>query len=195
MQLLTQHVSPKDRELTEWLDSMVKLSFWLVPCAHDFAILHQWIQRLSDRYQTHPFVPHLTLGSGTLPWAIADFATHLQPLTQALTPLTLPTGPLTAGDRFSQTLFIPLPLTDGLQTILTRLRQQVPTPLTDCPLPHISLLYKTGGDLSEVLADPTPPLPQVTFDALWAVATPPQFETQADVQQLRCLYSSGGVKR
>ncbi|MGB3517254.1 MAG: hypothetical protein WBA43_12420 [Elainellaceae cyanobacterium] len=167
---------------------MVNLSFWLMPKEEHRIPLAILIEQLSDRFQSTPFTPHVTLGSGAVPWAIADLPAHLDPLVKTIPPLSLKTEPPQTSDRFSKTLFIPLPTTPALTYLVTSLQQTVPASLTGCNQPHISLLYKTGVDAAAIAASLTLPLATVTFSELWAIAAPQQFESQADVQQLHCLY-------
>jgi hypothetical protein len=168
---------------------MAVVSLWLVPTASDRPPLKQQIQTLAQQHHTAAFDPHVTLGSGSVQsiQALEPILTGMA--AQAPDCFKLTAAGIQTSDRFSKTVFIQLEPTLRLTEWRDQLCTAVALPLEGFD-PHVSLLYKdTDLPNKQAIAKTVSSPPSVlTFDELWAIASPNQFQSQTDVQQLSCIF-------
>lgn len=127
------------------LPSLSGAVIWLIPSDADAARFHKEIDRLSDRFKTPPFLPHLTLGRLTNKYSNTDFITPLKSITSV------------SGDNYYaffdsvtctespyQNLIVSLKTSEKLEHLQSRIESAVPgyAPKDEY---HISLMY---GDIS-----------------------------------------------
>jgi putative hydrolase of the HAD superfamily len=166
------------------------VSFWLVPEEGDRQTFQTLINALAHRYDTVPFLPHVTLYSGPCS-VLPTLDALLDQAIQGISPFELEIAGLRYSRRFSKTLFVQLRPTDTLHRLATRLRQTLPHPTGYDFDPHLSLIYQVLDEATQQTLVETIALPKATigFDEVQAVATPESFETLSDIKSLRRLYT------
>jgi putative hydrolase of the HAD superfamily len=166
------------------------VSFWLVPRRCDRNAFQTLINALAHRYDTVPFIPHVTLYSG--PCSVSPtLDAWLDQAVQGIPPFELDIDGLRYSHQFSKTLFVQLRPNDTLHRLATRLRQVLPHLTAYDFDPHLSLIYKALNEATQQTLVETLALPIATigFDEVQAVGSPESFQTQADVKSLHCLYT------
>ena len=168
---------------------MAQVSFWLVPAEPYRTDFQGLIQGLADAHQATTFLPHVTLYSGPMPEGV-NLEQVLEDAVQGIPGFTLEVVDVRQSSVFAKTVFVQLRPSDWLRRLAGQIRQALPDAAGYDLNPHLSLLYQTlDPELRQGIADQMAlPHTQIEFDAVQAVAAPDSFQTQADVQQLRCLY-------
>lgn len=159
-----------------------RVAFWLLPADDERKHLQAIVKKLSSRYNTPRFEPHLTLLPLPAP-TVADATAVLDKLASACKPLELfRTGPPRWSPVYNQALILPFELSAGLAELVRILHPQqiVPTGY----LPHISLMYanldeESGPGLAEeIFFDRR----TVNFDRCAALRIGPQCQSDEDVR-------------
>lgn len=190
------------------------VSVWLIPSRTDRLPLQSIINQLAQYHHSVAFCPHLTLFSAPVT-ALAPslalsssstiwhgggihWAHHLSPVLDTLTPFALRVTGVKWGQPFAKTVFLHLETTPSLLTFIQALQPVIlQTPIADSITqalqnvdPHISLIYKKLDKRTKVAIAQSIRIsqPTICFNKLQIIQAPAQFETQADVQSLRCIY-------
>ena len=164
-------------------------SFWLVPQEPDLTYYQDLISRLSDRYGTVSFCPHVTLSSGFLPVSVdpVEVCEVFSPVKS----VELEVGALGYKSSFSRTLYVHFKSSSQLIDMLDRLLATIPGAMETTLHPHLSLLYHNLDEQSRRTLAESLSLPRasVRFNQVQVVAAPESFETQAHVASLRRVHS------
>jgi hypothetical protein len=165
------------------------VSFWLVPAEPYRADFQGLIQGLAEAYQATAFLPHVTLYSGPMPEGV-NLEQVLGNVVRGIPRFTLEAVGVQQSSVFAKTVFVQLRPSDWLLRLARQIREALPDAAGYDLNPHLSLLYQAldpqrrQGIVDQVALPHT----RIDFDQVQAVAAPDSFQTQADVQQLRCLY-------
>jgi 2'-5' RNA ligase len=162
------------------------LAIWLVPIDP----FHTWfadeIRRLSARYQTPDFDPHLTVHAGP-DGVVASEAELIGDLALSAAPVTLKLRGVGHSEVFTKCVYVEFEMNEELLGIATRLTERVPS---DYILqPHVTLLYNTLPESmrAPVAEDIQVPFTEVTFGAVQAVVCPANSTTPEAVLQWKLL--------
>ncbi|MEM9214292.1 MAG: hypothetical protein AAGD25_08080 [Cyanobacteria bacterium P01_F01_bin.150] len=187
------------------------ISVWLIPTETDRAFLQSLISQIAQQYQSVAFCPHVTLFSVPVtkinqnlvssplssPWDLSeiDWDEHLSIVLSKFSPFFLKTIHIGWGRTFAKTVFVQLETTSTLLAFIQAMRNSITQgPATQAIEqiidPHISLIYKHLDNKRKVAIAQSTTLHQHTFgfSEFQIVKAPSQFETQEDVQALRCIY-------
>jgi len=123
---------------------MIDISIWLIPQKKQKDDLQIIINTLAEKYQTFPFLPHITaywLGESTsLPKAIAT----VQPIIKDARPLKVTLDEISYSDEFIKTLFARYQISPALQSLYKKLKEAFYDVQPYELIPHLSLIYKNN---------------------------------------------------
>lgn len=162
------------------------LAIWLVPIDPCHTWFANEIRRLSARYQTPDFDPHMTVHAGP-EGVVASEAELIGELALTAAPVTLKVKGVGHSEKFSKCVYVEFEMNEELLGIATRLNERLPSEYV--LQPHVSLLYHT---LPESMRTPVAqeiavPFAEVTFGAVQAVLCPRNTSTPAEVLQWKLL--------
>lgn len=115
-------------------------SLWLRPFGNIAFSLRQRIQKLSKRYDTPDFEPHVTLLGG-LNAGEQELIQWTDMLGHSIAPFDIKLTRLATGNSFYQSLFIEIEKTDELMNARRRAEDLFDVKSTSTFKPHLSLLY------------------------------------------------------
>ena len=182
------------------------LSFWLIPTKEDRATLQTMIHQLAEQYGSVGFYPHVTLVTIPVTTVLSHLSiqdplndispntwtTYLTPSITNIKPLSLKIQGVHSSHEFAKTVFCRLEKTQTLLKVIKYLQQAMGQDSDpDLIDPHVSLIYQSLEPQTKEAIARSIYVPQHTFhfDEIQIIEAPPQFETLADVKQLRCLHS------
>lgn len=125
--------------------SSEKYSLWLRPFGDIAFSIQQRINKLSDKYGTPSFEPHVTLLSG-LRYGETELIQLTETLAGALSPFDLLLTKAGYRDKFYQSLFVHIKKSDELMNAYRTALQLFGRKEDEEYIPHLSLLY---GDISQ----------------------------------------------
>jgi hypothetical protein len=159
------------------------VAYWLVPSREPLTFFQGLIETLAHSQGAPVFTPHVTIHAGESP-AGEDPRPVIAHSMRGLTEVRLRTGSVAHSGLFTKTLFVQFHPSQVLSRVAADLRR-----LSICPSdyildPHLSLLYKNmpAQDRETLAASLRLPLPEVSFDAVWAVAFGGTPHTAEDVK-------------
>ncbi|MGK7369382.1 MAG: 2'-5' RNA ligase family protein [Candidatus Halalkalibacterium sp. M3_1C_030] len=125
--------------------SSEKYSLWLRPFGDIAFKIQQRINKLSDKYDTPSFEPHVTLLSG-LRYGETELTQLTETLAGALSPFELLLTKAGYRDKFYQSLFVHIKKSDELMNAYNTALQLFGREADEEFIPHLSLMY---GDISQ----------------------------------------------
>lgn len=163
-------------------EMLPRIAFWLVPRAHDRAMLQSIIVSLAKRYAAPVFVPHVTVYSCKRTQEQRELLV-MAGLARRCRPFEMQCLGLSGKDRLTQVLFVSLQKDASTVALSRSLHADVPQPSNYKFEPHLSLLYQniSADDRDPLVRDIQIPLRKIIFDELWAVAIPDRLETLDDL--------------
>lgn len=126
------------------MSSSDKYSLWLRPFGDIAFSIQQRINKLSEKYQTPSFEPHVTLLSG-IRYGETELIQLTETLAGALKPFDLLLTKAGYRDKFYQSLFVHIKKSKELMNAYETALQLFGYEADEEFIPHLSLLY---GDLS-----------------------------------------------
>ncbi|MCK4536863.1 MAG: hypothetical protein KAT93_07610 [Desulfuromonadales bacterium] len=163
--------------------SLPRITFWLVPAVGHRHHLQSLIDRLTSRFNTSPFLPHMTIWSCERPQN-ADLAALLEKLSGHAASVSLKTTGLAGSDLLTKSFYLRLEPSEALLGIVERVRMLTSTwPSAYLFDPHLSLLYHalSKSARQRLIDEISPDLAVVDFDELRVVAIPDKIVTPADL--------------
>lgn len=121
-----------------------KYSLWLRPFGDIAFSIQQRINKLSDKYGTPSFEPHVTLLSG-LRYGETELKQLTETLAGALSPFDLLLTKAGYRDKFYRSLFVHIKKSDELMNAYNNALQLFGYEEEEEYMPHLSLMY---GDIS-----------------------------------------------
>jgi 2'-5' RNA ligase len=116
-------------------------SIWLVPSEDDRAPFDDVINRLANKYDSIPFIPHITIwGAITAPIEVVEEASSQA--IEGINPFTVEIEKLDYSEEWSKTLFAQLLMNENLEKIYKRLSDRLNNYTPYKLNPHLSLVYK-----------------------------------------------------
>ena len=122
-----------------------KYSLWLRPFGDTAFSIQQRINKLSEKYGTPSFEPHVTLISG-IRYGETELIQLTDTLAGALKPFDLLLTKAGYRDKFYQSLFVHIKKSDELMNAYNTALRLFDYEAEEEYIPHLSLLY---GDLSQ----------------------------------------------
>jgi len=159
----------------------LNISFWLIP--GDRLFFQEMIDRLAEKYDAPPFVPHVTIYSGKYASELA-IAPLLKTATQHTSLFSLTVDRILYSEQFTKTVFVQFQPNEILKQLSESFQQQALEPHSYTLNPHLSLIYQVLDPVEkQQLAEQIKvPSLEISFDEVRAIATPGQTQTKADVE-------------
>jgi len=131
------------------------LSYWLVPAEPHHSYFESVIDKLAKRFNGKVFGPHVTVYAGSCTEEQKPgqkLGEMLDECLKGVEPITLQATGLEYLDIFTKTLFLQFEQHEVLANLSQRIKEQFAAPAPeDYELdPHLSLLYRAPGEISDV---------------------------------------------
>ena len=121
-------------------DQAQGFSLWLMPEGEPHDRLAAWIERLSARYRTRPFQPHLTLLAGVT-GSQADLLDAARRAARSLAPFVVHCSGVEGREQHFRCLFLRAVLDQALRGAQERTARAFAREPEASFLPHVSLVY------------------------------------------------------
>ncbi len=119
---------------------MQRYSVFLTPSGADFDYTATLIRELCDKYDGHPFEPHVTVLSGNLV-DLDELKRAVSAAVSGIQPFSLPVRRIGCSEAYFRSLFIEFEEAHPLREIRERMLSGLETEPADEFVPHLSLLY------------------------------------------------------
>lgn len=158
-----------------------RVAFWLVPHRPVRVELSKVIVRLSQKFSSPIFEPHVTVYSCLRSSGQTEL-NILAKLAQQRAPFVCQVTDISVSDRLTQALCLHLNAPSTAYQIYESFHHQVPRPSNYVFEPHLSLVYAhlNGINQNDLMAKTIVAQRDICFDQLWAVAIPDKIQSMDD---------------
>ena len=166
-----------------------RIAFWLVPAFDPRLSLQELIDRLSRRYRSPSFLPHMTIWSCERPQC-SEIASMMVKLPEKKAALPLKTLGFAGSDQLKRAFYLRLESSEALLEFVEELRLLTSKWPTSYVLdPHLSLLYHvlSKSERLQLIKELSPQPAGVCFNELRVVAVPRIISTSADLNGWQTL--------
>jgi len=129
------------------------VSIWLVPEENQEKQLREIINNLSSRYNTFPFIPHITAYHLDSVPDLNDLTAKVEEIAQSARVLSLDFDKIDYSDVFTKTLYIRYKVSQELRVLHSKFKKA----FSDYPPyeinPHLSLIYKNNMNNNDKLKE------------------------------------------
>jgi 2'-5' RNA ligase len=163
------------------------LTYWLIPAEPARSHFASVISDLAARFDAPVFEPHMTVHGTTL--GTEDGAAVLGQVVAGCPPYSLRLSGVGHSDEYTKTLFVQFHPSEALSRLNANFREASSIKDEYELNPHVSLIYKTmpSERRAEVANAVSFPFKEVRFDSAWAVISPAEIQSRADVEAWRVV--------
>lgn len=165
-----------------------RMSIWLIPCDEHNVLLSKYINELSEKLQSPPFEPHVTLLSGQISRTSAKQS--LDNAAKHCKPVTLETKNIRTEDILTKTLYLSLKNSKDL-SYLSELFKGYFFSSSFTLDPHLSLAYKIlpKSARDSLVRETRLPFKKIKFSSLKTMYTPVPARSEDDIRTWEVLFS------